>query len=354
MISSRVLSLLVVVVCISQVCALIPLDAKPVTLDHKRTPRMGIVVDGPTEKDPSVTHHDIDDSQNIVVDHEHFRGGQNGQPDDGATKHTGAGALTPGQISATGGLNKINYNGGKVMLGNIPVYLIFYGNFSASTTPKILTDLVGNLVGAAWWTTAFSYFQRSSGVYSFVNGFPQYGGIVYDTSYKYGTQLTDSQIYYVVSNAIGAGKVPLNDNAMYVVLTSQDVNAVSGMCTNYCGWHYSDIISGKSIKYAYIGSPLRCPSSCVSGSITPNGNKEADGMANTLMHELVEMVSDPNVDAWYDPSYMENGDKCAWKFGTTYKTAIGATANTRIGTRDFLLQQNWVNANGGYCGTSFV
>jgi len=41
---------------------------------------------------------------------------------------------------------------------------------------------------------------------------------------------------------------------------------------------------------------------------------------------------------------MENADKCAWKFGTTYTTANGQKANMKLGARDFLIQQNWVNA----------
>jgi len=64
-------------------------------------------------------------------------------------------------------------------------------------------------------------------------------------------------------------------------------------------------------------------------------------------------MSDPDVDAWYDGTYYENADKCAWKWGQTYTTATGAMANMKIGTRDYLIQQNWVNNKGGYCALSF-
>ena len=30
----------------------------------------------------------------------------------------------------------------------------------------------------------------------------------------------------------------------------------------------------------------------------------------------------------------------------------GALANMKLGTRDFLIQRNWVNASGGYCAMS--
>jgi hypothetical protein len=56
---------------------------------------------------------------------------------------------------------------------------------------------------------------------------------------------------------------------------------------------------------------------------------------------------------------MENGDKCAWKFGATYTTANGQKANMKLGARDFLIQQNWVNAKNatsganGYCDLKY-
>jgi hypothetical protein len=75
-------------------------------------------------------------------------------------------------------------------------------------------------------------------------------------------------------------------------------------------------------------------------------------MASIISHELEEAVSDPDLNAWYDRRGAENADKCAWTFGTTY-TVGGAKANMRLGQRDFLIQQNWVNAAGGYCAKSF-
>src|SRR5256885_10939633 len=79
----------------------------------------------------------------------------------------------------------------------------------------------------------------------------------------------------------------------------------------------------------------------------PNDDPAADADVNTLAHETEETNTDEDLDAWYDNSGNENADKCAWNFGTTYTTANGSSANMKIGTKDFLVQQNWVNANGG-------
>ncbi len=66
------------------------------------------------------------------------------------------------------------------------------------------------------------------------------------------------------------------------------------------------------------------------------------------------LVCTAELNAWYDIDGEENADKCAWMFGNTYTVgSTAALANVRLGTRDFLLQQNWVNANGGYCSLSY-
>ena len=68
-----------------------------------------------------------------------------------------------------------------------------------------------------------------------------------------------------------------------------------------------------------------------------------------IAHEAEEAATDPMLGGWYDQNGYENADKCAWTFGERYTTANGAKANMKLGSRDFLIQQNWVNASGGYC-----
>jgi hypothetical protein len=75
-------------------------------------------------------------------------------------------------------------------------------------------------------------------------------------------------------------------------------------------------------------------------------------MASIIAHELEETATDPDLNAWYDQRGAENADKCAWTFGSTY-AASGALANMKLGTRDYLIQQNWVNASGGFCAKSW-
>jgi PKD repeat protein len=78
----------------------------------------------------------------------------------------------------------------------------------------------------------------------------------------------------------------------------------------------------------------------------------ADAVINVLAHEIEESTTDYALNAWFDLSGQENADKCAWNFGATYSNGTG-TANMKIGTKDFLIQQNWVNSGNGGCLQSF-
>ncbi len=243
--------------------------------------------------------------------------------------------------------NGILYRGGPVMnnANGTNVYFIWYGNWAGSTTPSILTDLVNNLTGSPWWNINTTYYDSTNKkVVNRVN----YLGTTSD-AYSQGKALSDAQIQTVVSSAITSGRLPKDTNGVYFVLTSSDVNATSGFCTQYCGWHTKGTIGGSTIKYSFVGNPDRCPTSCAAQTKGPNGNAGADAMASIVAHEFTETVSDPELNAWYDSKGAENADKCAWTFGTTYLTTNGAKANMKLGARDYLIQQNWKNAAGGGC-----
>jgi hypothetical protein len=262
------------------------------------------------------------------------------------SKGTTGNAKTGG---AKPGSNGINYHGGPVMVSTKNVYYIWYGNWSGNTATTILTDLMNSLGGSPYFNINTTY---TDGTGAKVSNAISYLGSTTD-NYSQGTSLSDAQIQQVVSDAITGGRVPKDTNAVYFVLTSADVNATSGFCTQYCGWHTHGTISGSDIKYAFIGNPDRCPSSCAAQTTGPNGNAGADGMASIISHELEEAASDPDLNAWYDTRGQENADKCAWTFGTEFTASNGSKYNMTLGTRNYLIQQNWVNAAGGYCSKQY-
>ena len=243
----------------------------------------------------------------------------------------------------------ISYHGGPLILGTANVYVIWYGNWANNTATTILTDFLSNEGGSPYYNINTTYYNGSG---THVSNAIHYGGSTTD-NYSQGTALSDAGVQAVVSQAISSGKLPKDSNGLYFVLTSADVTETSGFCTQYCGWHTHGTISGTDIKYSFVGNPDRCPSACEAQTTSPNGNAGADGMASVIAHELEEAVSDPDLNAWYDSRGEENADKCAWTFGTTYTVSNGSKANMKIGNRDYLIQQNWLNVGSGYCALSY-
>jgi len=252
----------------------------------------------------------------------------------------------------SGGGNGISYHGGPVILGPVNLYYIWYGTWDLQGQAVSVLTTFGQKLGGSSYYNINTTYTSGSGTHltNMIN-------LVASTTdnYSQGKSLSDSAVQTVVLSAISSGRLgPADPNGVYFVLTSNDVTATSGFCTQYCGWHthVASSLYGQ-IKYAFVGDPTRCPSACQQQTPGPNGNTGADGMASIIAHETEEAASDPELNAWYDTRGYENADKCAWTFGTTYKTANGALANMNLGGKDFLIQRNWVNANGGLCALSY-
>jgi hypothetical protein len=242
----------------------------------------------------------------------------------------------------------ITYHGGPVMTAaTTNLYYIWYGNWSNYSTAKtVLAAFGSSLGGTPAYNVNTSYYNGSSvKVKNSVTLVSQVSD-----SYSQGTTLSDAGVLAVVTKAISSGALPKDANALYFVLTSPDVQESSGFGSQYCGWHDHATVSGTDIKYSFVGNPLTiAPSGCGVNNPSPNGDGGADAMTSVIYHELSETVSDPDINAWYDSTGAENGDKCAWNFGTTFTTSNGAKANQTFGSRNWLLQQMWLNVGSGSC-----
>lgn len=262
-----------------------------------------------------------------------------------------------GSTKSPGPSLPISYHNGPIMLGTTNVYYIWYGNWSGNTATTILPDLAANIGGSSYFNINTTYTDKSG---SHISNSVAYAGSIND-NYSRGTVLADADVQAIVKAAIGGtdpvhqtGRLPYDSNGVYFVLSSADVSESSGFCSKYCGWHTYQQISNGYIKYAFVGNPDRCPSSCAAQTISPNGNAGADGMASIIAHELEESVTDPLLNAWYDRTGQENADKCAWTFGSVSTTSSGANYNVVLNNGSkFLIQQNWVNSGSGYCSTTY-
>jgi hypothetical protein len=178
------------------------------------------------------------------------------------------------------GSNGINDRGGPVMTGanGVNVYYIWYGNWGDNTAQTILPDFAQNIGGSPYFKINTTYYDSANKkIVNRVN----YGGAI-PSSTNHGVSLSDAQIKQVVSDNLAYlnGGRP-DPNGAYFVLTSSDVTASSGFCTQYCGWHTHGSIAGVDIKYSFVGNPDRCRDSC-SMQQAPNGNVGADGMASVV------------------------------------------------------------------------
>lgn len=256
------------------------------------------------------------------------------------------------QARVSGGTtrNGINYNNGPVMTASTGVnaYVIWYGTWT-TTQKSIVSDFFSNVGGSPYYNINTTYFDKSGA--KIANKVTLAGQT--DDAYSVGSSnLSDANILTITSNAINNGKLAKDTNGVYFVLTSSDVTK-SGFLTSYCGWHTYASIGGSNIKYSFVGNPGTSSACAAQTASSPNGDVGVDAAISVIAHELVEAATDPNLNAWYDSRGYENADKCAWTFGTTYSAANGSKANMKLGTRDFLIQQNWLNANGGLCTLKF-
>src|SRR5689334_5414116 len=244
--------------------------------------------------------------------------------------------------------NGISYHNGPVMRNGVNIYYIWYGDWTKDPGANaILTDFANNVGGSPYFNINTTYGDTIGNVPNSV----QLAKSVTDPG-SLGTSLSDSNIWTIVSNAISNG-LGADPNGVYFVLTAPYVAETSGFLSQYCGWHTYNFYGNTPIKYSFVGNAAANLSVCSAQSNGPNGDAAADAMVSVIAHELEEAATDPQLNAWYDSSGAENADKCAWTFGTTY-VANGAYANMQLGTRNYLIQRNWVNAGGGSCALSYA
>ncbi len=264
-------------------------------------------------------------------------------------------SLIPSQKYVTNfNLSSMQFHGGEVMgttNATVPnIYYIWYGNWAGNSATSLLANLALGLGTSLLYNINSTYADKNGNAVLPELKFPKPG--VFD-SYSSGTTIQKSDVLSIVTRAITNQQLPLDSSGLYFVLTSSDIQEVSGFCTAYCGWHNSAMIQNTTIKYAFVGNPERCPNACAAQSVSLNNNPGADAMANIVVHEIDKMVTNPNGDGWFDSNGQENSDLCAWQFSNISKASNGASYNIVIAGIKYLIQMNWLNINGGSCAQTY-
>jgi len=260
-----------------------------------------------------------------------------------------------------GGSTGISYHGGPVLQGGTNVVAIYWssgriynGGPTAPSTGAGSADnsLVGyflNHLGGSTYFNINTTYTDGSGR-AIVNQVNYTSYWANDVNAPSGTQsVSDSQMLSMLASGFSSGAIQYNSSTLYLIFTAGAVNLGGGFGTQYCAYHGYGTVNGQTVRYAAMPYDYAYPSACTNGTAAANGDPGADYEVNTIAHETEETTTDELLNAWYDVRGNENADKCAWNFGSTYVGAGGGVANIHVGTKDFLVQQNWVNAGSGGC-----
>ncbi len=145
---------------------------------------------------------------------------------------------------------------------------------------------------------------------------------------------TDAQIQaeaLAAINHFGTGSSP---NVQIIVATPTG-HSSAGFGTNFCAYH-GVVAADRNATYTNLPYMTDAGFACGVDAVN-SGNGQLDGVSIVEGHELAETITDPLVNAWFDGTNAEIGDKCAW-------TNL-ANINTTSGT--FAVQPLWSNATNG-------
>ena len=233
-----------------------------------------------------------------------------------------------------GHLTLLQWYGGPVMHSTTAVPVFWGSRWSTSFAGDKISglDLVYSRVGGTPYAHTNSEYYDGSGNLS-------------TTAISKGSDLTDysatpsgapstSQVLAEVAKVTNSRPAP---NAYYPVYSDQPRGNAG-----YCAWHSSGTINGIRVQFGFFFNLDGDPGCDPQASTSLGHSQGLSALANVTGHELSEMLTDPQLNAWYDQRGYENADKCAWTFN----------GNVTIGGQSWKIQGNWSNAaantNSGY------
>lgn len=223
--------------------------------------------------------------------------------------------------------SQLLWSGGPVMHATtvVPVYWGSRWSNSSFVGDKMsgLDRFYSGVGGTAYARTNGEYTDSSGSVNT--SSISRSGDLT-DTSATPSGAPSTTQVLQEVSKVTGGRPVA---NAYYPVYSDQPRGGAG-----YCAWHSSGTIGGVRVQFGFFFN-LDGDLNCDPGSPSSLGHSQGlAALANVSGHELSEMLTDPQLNAWYDRQGNENADKCAWTFSGTVP----------IGGQSWKIQGNWSNA----------
>jgi hypothetical protein len=169
--------------------------------------------------------------------------------------------------------------------------------------------------------------------------------------------LTDQQLQHEIQTVLTAQGWHGGPNNIFFLMTPNGVgscfNSLTGQCSTnaFCAYH-RDFTASNSEDVIYANEPYMGPyPGCTDPTQGFPHNRDADTTVNTISHEHNEAITDPSGGTGWltnDANQYENGDLCAYGFGTPLGGTEGVDAyNQVINNHHYDLQQEWSNADNG-------
>ncbi|XP_062030424.1 protein PHOSPHATE-INDUCED 1-like [Rosa rugosa] len=206
----------------------------------------------------------------------------------------------------------LTYHGGTLLQGDLPVSILWYGNFSPaqkSTVADFLLSLKNNPHKnqktakpsvTQWWNSVETYMKKAGQKPTHVSLSTQLS----DHNCSLGKTLKKSQISELAHRVNSP-----NSGGLTLVLTAPDV-AVEGFCMSNCGFHDSNRKSNS--VFIWVGnSATQCPGQCawpfhqpIYGPqtpplVAPNADVGVDGMVVNIATLLAGTVTNPFANGYY-------------------------------------------------------
>jgi hypothetical protein len=278
--------------------------------------------------------------------------------------HGNAGALAR---NAAGG--NLVYHNGPTMHTN-QVYAIFWcpsningENCGSGDYTSAIAGYFGNVAAGSGKTS--NVYDSDTQYYDKTNGNILYGssfaGSYLDTSpitsgcslysvnsVKMSACVTDSQLQAEIKSDLAKNGWTATSTRAFFIFTAKGIGSCYGSeCafSSFCAYHSWDGSGSNALLYANMPYAMTVTYNCDSQQ-HPNGD-DADATLNVTSHEHNESITDPQGSAWYDVRGNEDGDKCAWNFGTSTGSTRSGQYNQTINGHSYYLQQEWSNQSKG-------
>ena len=289
-------------------------------------------------------------------------------------------------VSCTTDCTAMTYHAGGAVQHGEREYLIFWspsGHYFPASYRNGMSTFLNDAAYADYsagnvFSVAQQYYDTSgpSGAHRYVPYGLINGGAIVDTnpypasacsvSGSFTNCLSDAQIQAEIKSVVESRGLPENLNTQYTLFTPVNVDSCTSFgCayTDYCAYH--GYYSGTSGTIVYANMPWAyhvngCDVDSAFGTGFANASA-VDPEISVWTHELIETMTDVQLNAWYDGSGNEIGDKCAYLYNGTAYGSMSGLSNNGLGyynlvvTGDqYLIQDEFSNRDSNGSSTGCV